>query len=362
MGQADPSWDRFLLPSIGKSFRTPFASSFAGQVVCIAGGAGYIGSALVKALAVEDVRSVVVLDSSERALFEIQRELAAVPCQFILGDITHSSLIHSVFRRFQPRILFHAAAFKHVGLLEHNPFAAIKNNALGTYNLLRVAEEHGIARFVLVSTDKAVNPHSVMGVSKRIAELFTLSFSNPAFQACAIRLANVIGSTGSVVPIFLSQIASRQALRVTHPQASRFFLSIEEAVTGILAAGASGCDANILLPPLSDPVLVVDLARFLLTKYAPDNKTQLCFTALGPGEKLTEDLIGKDEQAVGTLDGALTVVRSQRLSRAKAGELAAKLSRSVSSFDGNALIQNLQRIVPEYSPSNLVLRSVGSEQ
>lgn len=201
-----PGWERFLPPSTAAGFRTRFGAAFAGQTVCIAGAGGFIGSALVKALAPEGLRSLILIDSSEYGLFRIQRRMeaahAGVSSIPVLGSIGDDGLLDEVFTRFRPDIVFHAAAFKHVGLLERNPFAAIANNAVGSWTLARSALRHGVSKLVLVSTDKAVRPHSVMGVSKRIAELMTLSCGNNA-----VRLGNVIGSTGSVVPLFLEQIA-----------------------------------------------------------------------------------------------------------------------------------------------------------
>jgi len=361
MADFQQGWKRFLPQSHSNGFRSEFAVAFAGQTVCVAGAGGYIGSALVKALGAEGLRAIVLLDSSEHALFELQRYMEAAypaaPCQYILGSVDDAGLLAAVFSRFRPQIVFHAAAFKHVGLLEHSPFAAIQNNSLGTYTLVRAALAHGISKLVLVSTDKAVNSHSVMGVSKRIAELITLSLSSPACQANAIRLGNVIGSTGSVIPIFLEQIANGRPISVTHPQASRYFLSREEAVTGILAAGGADCEGMVLLPALADPVLVTDLADFLLKTHDRSGTTPLCFTGLRPGEKLTEDLVGANETPAGTIGGPLTVVRTERLSRAECEEAATQLSSCIARRDPGSLLQSLCQLVPEYVPSKLMRES-----
>src|SRR3984885_7490043 len=184
MSGRNQDWDRFLSQSLSDGFRTGFAAAFAGQSVCVAGAGGYIGSALVRALAQAKPRSLILLDSSEYSLFKIQRwietEAAGVSCQSVLGSVGDDRLLDSVFTRFSPQTIFHAAAFKHVGLLERNPFAAIANNALGSYSLSQAALRHGVSKLVFISTDKAVLPRSVMGVSKRVAELLTLSFSEPS--------------------------------------------------------------------------------------------------------------------------------------------------------------------------------------
>jgi FlaA1/EpsC-like NDP-sugar epimerase len=312
--------------------------------VCVAGAGGYIGSALVKALAFEGSRSLILLDSSEYGLFKIQRHMetehSAVSCQYILGSVGDAGLLEEVFTHLRPEIIFHAAAFKHVGLLERNLFAAIGNNVFGTYTLCKSALRHSVSKLVLVSTDKAVRPHSIMGVSKRVAELVTLSLGGNA-----VRLGNVICSTGSVIPLFLEQIEKGEPLSVTHPEASRYFLSIDETVAAILAAGSAPCKGKILLPKFADPVRIVDLARSL------GGALPIRFTGLGPGEKMTEDLIGPDEAPIGTIDGPLTVLDTRRFSPEECDEAVASLSACIARRDVTGLIEALCRLVPEYTPS-----------
>ncbi len=350
-------WERFLPRAFEEGFRTGFAAAFAGQTVCVAGAGGYIGSALVKALAPEGLRSLILLDSSEYGLFRIQRHMEtehpAVACECVLGSVDDDPLLDAVFSRAHPRIVFHAAAFKHVGLLEHNPFAAIANNALGSYTLSRAALRHGVAKLVLVSTDKAVRPHSVMGVSKRIAELFTLSLSGPSYRTNAVRLGNVIGSTGSVIPLFLEQIEQGRPIAVTHPDATRYFLSIDETVTAILAAGSAACEGRVLLPEFTDPVRIVDLAEYLVSEFAPEGTSPLRFTDLRPGEKVTEDLIGPDETVTGIVDGPLTVVKTRRLPREECDRAARRLAACVADRDAASLLEAMLLLVPEYAEALL---------
>jgi FlaA1/EpsC-like NDP-sugar epimerase len=327
-----------------------FAAAFAGQVVCVAGAGGYIGSTLVKALAQAGPRSLILLDTSEFGLFEIERWVEAaypaVPCECILGSVEDDGLLDEVFARLRPQAVFHAAAFKHVGLLERNPFAAVRNNALASYSLARTAARHGVLKFVLISSDKAVNPHSVMGLSKRIAELFTLCVPGTN----VIRLGNVIGSTGSVIPLLLEQIEKAQPVLVTHPEASRYFLSRDEAATSILAAGAAGCSGMVLLPKCAEPVRIVDLARFLIGSRA----IPIRFTGLKPGEKLTEEWIGDGETQIGTVDGPLAVLQTRRLLRGQAEEAVRRLATCAEERDGGALLDVLCALVPEYVPSRLM--------
>jgi FlaA1/EpsC-like NDP-sugar epimerase len=312
----------------------------------------------VKALRPEKLHSIILLDSSEHSLFEMQQYMEAMhptaACQYILGSVEDRRLLDSTFRRSRPDIVFHAAAFKHVGLLEYNAFAAIQNNVLGTYTLVQAAVEHGVSKVLLLSTDKAVNPHSVMGVSKRIAEFITLSLSRVNCWASAIRLGNVIGSRGSVVPIFLEQITNGRSISITHPQASRYFLSKREAITAILAAGAAACDGMVLIPELGTPVLVADLAEFLVQTYRRSDRLPLRFIGLRPGEKLTEELLGQKETQTGSVVGGLTVVKTERLSLLQCGDVVRRLSAYIAQGDHPGLLEYLCQLVPEYVPSRLM--------
>ncbi len=352
-------WERFLPRSHDESWRCPLAAAFAGQDIFVTGAGGYLGSALVKTLAAEAPRSLILLDSSEHNLFELQRYMdrayPSVSCQAILGSVEDGALLDDIFSRLRPQILFHAAAFKHVALLERNLFSAVRNNAVGSYTLAKAARRHGGAKLVLISTDKAVHPHSAMGVSKRVAELMMLSVSGPGCSVNAIRLGNVIGSSGSVVPLLLEQIEKGQSMTVTHPEASRYFLSREEAVTAILAAGIAKEEANILLPQFREPVRIAELAAFLAR-----GRTPVCFTGLRPGEKLTEDLVAGDETQVGIIDGPLTVIKSRRLSGAESDRIVENLSECIASRNAAGLLQILSSLVPEYVPSRLVLASVAA--
>lgn len=343
---------------------SPFAAAFSACDVLVTGAGGSIGSALVKTLAREKPRSLTLLDSSEENLFAIQRDMETmhpdVSCDAILGSVGDVALLDDIFHRFHPEIVFHVAAFKHVALLERNLITAINNNTLGSYALVRTAVRHGGSRVIVVSTDKAVRPHSVMGVSKRLAELLTLSSSTTACRVDAIRLGNVIGSNHSVIPIFLDQIEKGDVVTVRHPQASRYFLSRKEAVNAILAAAVGGDGGSILLPALGNPVCIAELARYLWS--VRTNRTEavvpFCFTGLRPGEKVTEDLIGPDEMSIGTIDGPLTVLRNQTLNAAEIDHAVMRLSTSVSGRNAAEILETTCRLVPEYVPSSYLLESV----
>jgi len=233
-GPETHAWGRFLPQWGDETGDFLFASAHIDRCVLITGAGGYIGSALVKAIAGTSPRRILLLDSAEHNLFEIQRYLESpgnqVPYEAVLGTVNDADLLDSIFSRYRPEIIYHAAAFKHVPLLELNPIAAVQNNTIGTWVLAQAAIRHGASTFVLISTDKAVNPHSVMGVSKRIAELAMVALSTTVCRMNAIRLVNVIGSGGSVVPVFWKQIAECRPVTVTHPEVTRWFLSLCETV------------------------------------------------------------------------------------------------------------------------------------
>ncbi len=325
--------------------------------VLITGAGGYIGAALAKAIAGAGPGCIVLLDSCEQNLFEVKRNMESdfrhVPHEAVLGSVCDADLTDSIFSRVHPELVYHAAAFKHVPLLERNPFAAVRNNAMGTFVLAKAAIRHGASKMVLISTDKAVNPHSIMGASKRIAELAVVALSSTACRMNAIRLGNVIGSGGSVVPVFLEQIAARKPVTVTHPDVSRWFLPLREAVEAILACGAAACDGRILLPELGEPVRIAELAGFLIGASGLDAEIPIRFTGLRPGDKLTEELTFGNERKDGFVEGPLEVVRTPRLTAAGLTEVVEQLSRCIGGRDLAGLIGAVCSVVPEYVPDRL---------
>lgn len=310
----------------------------------ITGAGGYIGSAVAASCKGE----LVLLDSCEGNLFELRRRLGS-GYRYVLGSVEDGALVDELFERFRPDVVIHAAAFKHVELLELNPFAAIRNNVLGTYRLIQAALRYRCRSLVLVSTDKAVRPHSVMGVSKRIAEVLTVSLSNAECRMNAVRLGNVTGSTGSVVPIFLEQIARGQAVTVTHPDATRYFLSIDEAVAAILDAAASDRGGCVCLPNFDAPVRIADLARRLMNGTA---NIPVEIIGLRPGEKLTEDLIGPHE-APGPDDPRAVI--TPKLSPEACEGMIHRIASCLDQRDLAALIETVTSFVPDYVPSRAML-------
>jgi FlaA1/EpsC-like NDP-sugar epimerase len=284
-------------------------------------------------------------------------------CERVTGSVADAALLDDLFLTFRPQVVYHAAALKYVPALESDPFAAVRTNALGTYKLARAALRHDASRLALVSTDKAVNPHSVMGASKRLAELIVASLSTSTCRMNAVRLGNVIGSTGSVVPIFSDQIARRETVTVTHPEARRYFLSLDEAVEAILAAGAADCSGRVLIPDLGEPESIADLAHFLIHAAghgASDGGVR--FTGLRPGEKLTEDLAYAHEASERRVFDSLEVIRTSAPApdelQARMGEIA----RHAAAEDLPALIEEISALIPEYRPSSAILDAVTAPQ
>lgn len=349
------AWSRFLpRPPDDIAGGLPSTRAHAGQSVFVTGAGGYIGSALVKAIAAAGPRNIILLDSSEQNLFEIERDMesafAPVRRHAFLGSVRDRPLLDAIFSRFHPEMVYHAAAFKHVPLLEQNPFAAVRNNAIGTYILVQAALLHETPSLVLISTDKAVNPHSVLGVSKRIAELVVVALSSASCKMNAIRLGNVIGSGGSVVPAFLKQIAQGGPVTVTHADATRWFLSLHETVEAVLGCGMAPYQGRILVPELSEPVSIAGLARFLIGAA----KVPVVFTGLRPGEKLTEELISPTEIQEEAIGGSLRVIRTCALAAADVDIVIEKLESLVANRDLSGLLRVLSSTVPEYLPSEIL--------
>jgi FlaA1/EpsC-like NDP-sugar epimerase len=336
----------------------PFQSEaeMADHTLLITGAGGYVGSALTRVLARSRVRNVVLLDSSEDNLFRLCSSIRACrPTARITpvpGSVCDADLVETVFRHFKPQIVFHTAAFKHVGLLEASPFSAVKNNVIGTYTVADAAVRHRCRRLVFCSTDKAASPCSVMGASKRIAELIAISLGGLACIMTAIRLGNVIGSSGSIVPIFLDQISAGRAVTVTHPDVSRYFLSLAETIAA-LCEGVCSRESGVLLPRFDPPVRIAELAQFLIENH-PSPIRKNCFiefTGLRPGEKLTEDLLSPGETLEHPYEGSLGRVSTATLSPGECQRVVRRLSRIAAADNTRALVDELTSLVPDYSPS-----------
>jgi FlaA1/EpsC-like NDP-sugar epimerase len=329
------------------------------KIILITGAGGCIGSALARSSIRSSAMRVLLLDHSEQNLYEIHAELSAggssthVP---ILGDICDETLLHEVFKKYRPDVILHAAAFKHVPLMEVNPIAAIRNNVLGSWTLANAAAQHSVCQLVMISTDKAVNPRSVMGAAKRVAELMLLRASNPANRMSALRLGNVLGSNGSVVPLFQQQIARGGPVTVTHPSSRRYFLSVPDTVDLIEAASALNEDAAILIPELGTPVNILDLANKLIAEAGyRSGEIEITFTGLRPGDKLSEDLLSASESPEPTSDSRLRKTNGSRLSPQRLDSAMEVISQGVRTRDLALLVETLCELIPEYQPSEALL-------
>jgi FlaA1/EpsC-like NDP-sugar epimerase len=334
-----------------------------GKTVLITGCGGSIGSELCRQVVKYQPGALVLVDASEENLFYIQMELQHESyfqkCHCILGHVQDRRLMTSVFRKFRPEVVFHAAAYKHVPILEKNPWEAVTNNIVGSRVVMELAVEHGVGRFVFVSTDKAVRPTNVMGASKRVAELLLQSFQGNGTKFMAVRFGNVVGSSGSVVPLFRRQIEYGGPVTVTHPEVNRYFMTIPEAAQMIMQAGAMGEGGEIFILRMGTPVRIADMARDLirLSGKEPDRDIKIVFTGLRDGEKLYEELITVGEGIVTTGHEKIMVIRADgqgALSRTpqelsvRLSEQLAGLSEAADRFDAGEIKKRLREIVPEY--------------
>jgi FlaA1/EpsC-like NDP-sugar epimerase len=339
-----------------------------GKTILLTGAGGWIGSALARALAASAPQRLILLDHSERNLHQIQTEIAAIPnCSpqvAILGDVCDRALLYEIFEMHRPQIIYHAAACKHVPLMETNPLAAVQNNAIGTARLARAACEHKVSKLIMISTDKAVNPRSVMGASKRVAELALERWRGARCQMKAIRLGNVLGSYGSVVPLFLEQISRGGPVTVADPEVSRYFLTLNEAVELILAAAELDGGDCILVPELGEPIKILELARQLIQRAdrKPEMDIPIVFTGLRPGDKMSEDLASASETLEPTADGRLRRVSGPAISPAEFDAAIAKLEEDVCARDVASLLATLCRLVPEFELGETLLGQLNRAQ
>ncbi len=330
-----------------------------GQVVAVTGAGGSIGSELCRQILRYQPEQLLLIEQSEGLLFIIEQELVEAGFKSLIvplvADICDAERIAGIFAEHQPAILFHAAAHKHVPMMESQPVEAIKNNAMGTARLARNALQAGVKRFVLISTDKAINPTSVMGATKRMAEMFlqALFGAHPAeTKFMCVRFGNVLGSSGSVVPIFQKQIAAGGPVEVTHPEMTRYFMTIPEAVGLVLQSGMMGRGGEIFLLDMGKPVKILTLARslILLQGLKPDEDIPIQFTGLRPGEKMFEELNYNTEELQPTSHHKVfrltTAAAALEMVAARLAELEANLGRATP----DDLKRQMTRLVPEYTP------------
>ena len=331
----------------------------AGRVVMVTGAGGSIGSELCRQIAAFTPERLLLVDQSEVQLFPIEQELIELghgPMVMpLVADILDQPRMRQLFARFRPQVVFHAAAHKHVPMMEAQPGEALKNNSVGTAGLADVALEFGVDRFVMISTDKAINPTSVMGASKRLAEIYVQSLhaANPdRTKFMAVRFGNVLGSSGSVVPIFKKQIAAGGPVKVTHPEVTRYFMTIPEAVGLVLQSAVLGDGGEIFVLDMGQPVKIVDLARQLieLSGLRPEIDIEIQFTGLRPGEKMFEEIALANENHTPTAHPKVMRFVAQPLPYAEARRIMDTFRERAVAGDAAELKQLLKQAVPEYRP------------
>ena len=331
----------------------------AGRVVLVTGAGGSIGAELCRQVARFKPGLLVLFEMGELPLYRIEQEFTErfpqVPVACVIGDVKSRARVEQVFATYRPAIVFHAAAYKHVPLMEReNAWEAVQNNVLGTQVLARAASRTGVEKFVLISTDKAVNPTNVMGASKRLAEMVCQAQQEDGTtRFVMVRFGNVLGSTGSVIPKFRRQIAQGGPITVTHPDITRYFMSIPEATQLVLQAGLMGIGGEIFVMDMGKPIRIVDLARDMIrfSGLSPED-VDIVFTGLRPGEKLYEELLADDERTLPTPHPKLRIAQARKADRQWLTRLAVWLNAHDAPDDAEVK-RHLRRWVPEYQPDGM---------
>jgi FlaA1/EpsC-like NDP-sugar epimerase len=329
-----------------------------GQSIMVTGAGGSIGSEICRQLLKFSPRQLILVDHRENSVFVIHNELLATPnltTRLVpaVGDILDLPRMQMLFREYQPAIVYHAAAHKHVGLMEENPGQAVQNNIQGTKNIADLADRFGVAKFVLVSTDKAVNPTSVMGCTKQMAERYVLSLGcQSATRYVAVRFGNVLGSAGSVVPIFKEQISRGGPITITDPEMTRYFMTIPEASQLVIQSGCMGNGGEIFVLDMGEPVKIVELARKMIHLAGlPESAIQIRFTGARPGEKLFEELYFDEETMISTPHEKVFAARHRTLNYDQVSRTIETLMNGIHDSP-EAIRKQLQLAVPEYHPTS----------
>jgi FlaA1/EpsC-like NDP-sugar epimerase len=327
------------------------------KTVLVTGGGGSIGAELCRQIARLGPRHLIVFDQSEMNVYAIEMEIKSkhpkLTLSILLGDVCDASAVEHVFRHCRPEIVFHAAAYKHVPILEHQVREAVRNNVLGTRNVARAAIQHACATFVLISTDKAVNPTNVMGASKRVAEMYCQNAGRQNGATCfiTVRFGNVLDSAGSVVPLFRQQIANGGPVTVTHPEVKRYFMTIPEACQLIMQAAAIGKGGEVFVLNMGEPVKITYLAEQMirLSGHTPGEDIEISFIGLRPGEKLFEELFHPDEALTQTTHDKILLARCGAMESEVFSAELRRLETGVAEHDAETLKSVLATLVPEFS-------------
>ena len=339
------------------------------QVILITGAAGSIGSEIVRQCLSFKPKLVVLVDQGETPLYEIENELSAQNIEIIVGDVRNVSRMEKIFEHFKPSYVFHAAAYKHVPLMEGNPYEAINTNVFGTQNIANLSAKYQVKKFVFVSTDKAVNPTNIMGASKRIAEIYVQSLnaklrleSDHHTMYITTRFGNVLGSNGSVIPLFKKQIEEGGPVTVTHPEITRYFMTIPEACQLVLEAGVMGNGGEIYIFDMGESIKIIDLAHKMinLSGFEVDKDIKITFTGLRPGEKLREELLNDNENTIGTHNPKIMIARVPEYNYLEVNNIINKLYDQKDSLKNDTLVKTMKKIVPEYISNNSIYEKLDS--
>ena len=325
------------------------------KVVMVTGGGGSIGSELCRQVASHKPKQLIIVDIYENTTYDIQLELKRrypeLDLVVLIASIRNTKRMDDIFRIYRPEIVYHAAAHKHVPLMEDSPNESVKNNVLGTWKVVQAADKYKVKRFVMISTDKAVNPTNIMGATKRICEMIIQTYNNRSeTEYVAVRFGNVLGSNGSVIPLFKKQIEEGGPVTVTHPDIIRYFMTIPEAVSLVLQAGAYAKGGEIFILDMGEPVKIVDLAKnlILLSGHKPNEDIQIVFTGLRPGEKLYEEMLMKEEGMQDTENKLIHIGKPIQMDEEKFLSQLAELKEYVVTEPEDIRLW-VQRIVPTYS-------------
>jgi O-antigen biosynthesis protein WbqV len=335
-----------------------------GRRVMVTGAGGSIGSELARQIAAAEPANLALFDSSEFALYTIDQEIAqrfpGLARKTLIGDVRDRARVAQAMELLRPELVFHAAALKHVPLVEANPVEGTLTNAVGTRIVADACLVHSVLLMVLISTDKAVNPSSVMGAAKRAAETYcqTLDTEARGTRFVTVRFGNVLGSTGSVVPLFQNQLAAGGPITVTHPDVARYFMTVREAVELVLQASALGMDdeswrGRVFVLDMGEPVRIVDLARQMirLAGKRPEIDVKIAFTGLRPGEKMFEEIFHSAEPPVPTGQTGILAAPARRFDRAAVADALDALEDRCRALDRDGTLAALRRLVPEYQPT-----------
>ena len=346
-----------------KLSKKKISSELKNQVILITGAAGSIGSEIVRQCISFEPKLIVLVDQGESPLYDIENELAGNKVEIVVGDIRNLARMEKIFEHFKPSYVFHAAAYKHVPLMENNPYEAINTNVFGTQNIANLSSKYQVKKFVLVSTDKAVNPTNIMGASKRIAEIYVQSLneklkleSDQHTLYITTRFGNVLGSNGSVIPLFRKQIEEGGPLTVTHPEITRYFMTIPEACQLVLEAGVMGQGGEIYIFDLGESVKIIDLAHKMikLSGYEVNKDIKITFTGLRPGEKLKEELLNDNENTIGTHNPKIMIARVPNYNYLEVNSVIETLYEQKDSLKNDVLVKTMKKIVPEYISNNSI--------